>query len=87
MHDRGHVWHGGVRGRKMVIAAGGTLPTGMHSCFLFCFCFCFWLAWDFLKNIIKQYQLHSKSECNTLISIFVPIKLILSTAGTCFRGI
>ena len=37
---RGHAWQGGMHGRgwgagvagKMTIAAGGTHPTGMHSC-------------------------------------------------------
>ena len=49
VHGRGHVWQEGMCGRgdmcgkgacmagKTAIAAGGTHPTGMHSCFFFFF--------------------------------------------------
>ena len=42
MHGRGYVWHGGHVGMcggavcmtgETATAAGGTQPTGMHSCF------------------------------------------------------
>ena len=41
MCDGGHVWHGGMHGRGAcvagkTIAAGGTHPTGMHSCLITC---------------------------------------------------
>ena len=38
VHDGGHAWQGGMHGRgvcmtgEMATAAGGTHPTGMHSC-------------------------------------------------------
>ena len=31
---RGHAWQGACMAGKMAIAAGGTHPTRMHSCFL-----------------------------------------------------
>ena len=40
MHGGRHAWQGGMGGRgacvagKTAIAAGGTHPTGMHSCLL-----------------------------------------------------
>ena len=33
MYGRGHVWRGACMAGKTAIAAGGTHPTGMHSCF------------------------------------------------------
>ena len=29
---RGHAWQGGVHAGEMATEAGGTYPTGMHSC-------------------------------------------------------
>ena len=50
MHGRGCVWQeawmagrGGGCGKKKVIAAGGTYPTGMHSSFIPVFS----TRWDF----------------------------------------
>ena len=39
MHGRGHAWRGGGQAwqgvaRNMAIAAGGTHPSGMHSCYM-----------------------------------------------------
>ena len=33
VHDRGYAWQGACVGGETAIAADGTHPTGMHSCF------------------------------------------------------
>ena len=32
VHGRGHSWQGGVHAGETATEAGGTHPTGMHSC-------------------------------------------------------